>query len=381
MSVSSQNQPKHSISTSSNNNPISSSADSHSQLPTVASNSETQATPTLSRTTSSRTSVPIAPKTSGEGETLPQPIPPPKPLSSAKQPSSTIVPPSLQKRPAGPSRDTGDDTFPRLPDDHHHRETPTLSVVQADSPQEAVENKPRAKLSDRVGLVQSVGTSSFVSLIDFDTSPLYYPTASTAPSMVKASSNMEEERRMEAQSGHSFSQIQYSQRDSGGMVPPNEPHCPEPLTTRQTEIPPSGQATATGVLPSIYFPPGTGFLLTPIPPGDPADSVRQAAGINQTGFQHGHGPNLEHASPPPPYEQREARSVTSVAQEGSRPRAGVPTEVRDEPNKSSGKKYPIFCSPPLSSQHHCSITRSITGSSSTERFVESEGQSPQQSFG
>ena len=352
VSLSSQNQPKHGIGASPNNNPTSSSADPHSQLPTVVSNSETHATPTLSRTTSSRTSAPIARKPSGEvrkeGETLPKPIPPPKPLPSAKQSSSTLVPPSSQKRPAGPSRDTGDDTFPRLPDDHHHGETPTLSVVQADSPQEAVENKPRAKSSDRVGLVQSVGTSSFVSLIDFDTCPLYLPTASMAPSMVKASSNMKEERRTEAQSGHSFSQPQYSQRDSGGMVPPNEPHRPEPLTTSQTEIPPSGQATATGVLPSMYFPPGTGFLLTPIPPGDPADSMRQAVGINQTGFQHGHGPNPEHASPPPPYEQGEDPSVISV-QEGSRPRARVPMEPRDGAKKLPGKKYPIFSSPPLNS--------------------------------
>jgi len=351
VSLSLQNQPKHGIGTSPNNNPTSSSADPHSQLRTVASNSETHASPTLSRTTSSRASAPIARKPSREvrkeGETLPKPIPPPKSLPSVGQPSSTTLPPSSQKRPAGSSRDTGDDTFSRLPDDHHCGETPTLSVVQADSPQEAVENKPLAKSSDRVGLVQSVGTSSFVSLIDFDTCPLFYPTASTAPSMVKASFNMKEERRTEAQSGHSFSQLQYSQRDSGGMVPPNEPHRPETLTTRQTEIHPSGQATATGELPSIYFPPGTGFLLTAIPPGD---RVRQAAGINQTGFQRGHGPNSEHLSPPPPYTQKEAPSATSVAQEGSRPQAGVPTEVRDEPNKSSGKKYPIFSSPPLSSQ-------------------------------
>jgi len=170
VSLSSQNQPKHGIGTSPNNNPTSSSADPHSQLPTVASNSETRASPTLSRTTSSRASAPIARKPSREvqkeGETLPKPIPPPKSLPSVGQPSSTTVPPSSQKRPAGSSRDIDDVTFSRLPDNRHRGEPPTSSVVQAGSPQEAVETKLPAKSSDRVGLVQSVGTSSFVSLIE-----------------------------------------------------------------------------------------------------------------------------------------------------------------------------------------------------------------------
>ena len=170
VSLSPQNQPKHAIGTSPNNNPTSSSADSHSQLPTVASNSEIRAAPTLSRTTSSRTSAPIAPKTSREvrkeEETLPGPIPPPKSLPSVGQPSSTTVSLASQKRPAGSSRDTGDDPFLRLPDDRHHGETPTPSVGQASSPQGAVENKLPMKSSDRVGLVQSVGTSSFVSLTE-----------------------------------------------------------------------------------------------------------------------------------------------------------------------------------------------------------------------
>jgi len=170
VSLSLQNQPKHGIGTSPNNNPTSSSADPHSQLRTVASNSETHASPTLSRTTSSRASAPIARKTSREvrkeGETLSKPIPPPKPLPPVEQPSSTTLPPSSQKIPTGSSRDTGDDTFSRLPDNRHHGETPTSSVIQAGSLQEAVENKNPAKSSDRVGLVQSVGTSSFVSLIE-----------------------------------------------------------------------------------------------------------------------------------------------------------------------------------------------------------------------
>ena len=164
VSLSPQNRPKHAIGTSPDNNPARSSADSHSQLPTVASNSEIHTTPTLSRTTSSRASAPIAPKTSREvrkeGETLPGPVPPPKSLPSIGQPSSTTVPPSSQKRPAGSSRDTGDGTFSGLPDDRHRGETPTPSVVQAGSPQGAVENKLPARSSDRVGLVQSVGTSS-----------------------------------------------------------------------------------------------------------------------------------------------------------------------------------------------------------------------------
>ena len=352
VSLSPQNQPKHAIGTSPNNNPTSSSADSRSQPPTVASNSEIHAAPTLSRTTSSRTSAPIAPKTSREvrkeGETLPGPIPPPKSLPSVGQPSFTTVPPSSQKRPAGSSRDPSDDTFSKLPDDRHHGETPTSPVVQAGSPQDAVENKPRAKSSDRVGLVQSVGTSSFVSLIDFVTCPLYYSTAPTAPSTIKVSSNMKEERGTEAHSGHSF--LQHSQRESGGMVPLNEQHRPEPLTTRQTEIPPSRQATATGVPSSLYVPPGMGLLVTPIPPGDIADSImRQASSVNQTGSQHEHDPNTESPSPPPSCPPREAPSVTSVGQEGSRPRTGVPTEVRDKPKKRPGKQYPIFSSPPLNS--------------------------------
>ena len=338
----------HAIGTSPNNNPTKSSADHHSQLATVASDSEIRAAPSLSRTMSSRASAPIAPKTSREdrkeGETLPRPIPPPTSLQSDGQPSSTTVPLASQKRPTGSLRDTGDDTFSRLPDDRHHGETPTPSVVQADSPQEAVENKPGAKSSDSVGLVQSFGTSLFA-LIDFATCLLYYPTARTAPSMVKVPSNTKEERRTQAQSGHSISQLQHSQRESGGVVSPNEQHRPGPLT-KQTETPSSGLAIATGVSSSFYVPPGMGLLVTTIPPGD-LPIFAQAAGVNQTGLQHGRGRD---PSPPPPYEQREAPSVISDVQEGSRPKAGVPAEIRDEPNKSSGKKCPIFCSPPLGSQ-------------------------------
>jgi len=127
-------------------------------------------------------------------------------------------------------------------------------------------------------------------------------------------------------------------------VPPNEQHRPEPLTTGQTEMPPSGQATATGVPSLFYVSPGNGLLVASVSPSDLpgfVDRMRQAAGVNQTGPQHGHSPNPEPLSPPPPYKQKEEPSVTSVAQEGSRPRAGVPTEVRDGPNKSSGKKCPI----------------------------------------
>ena len=230
VSLSPQNQSKHAISTSSNNNPISSSADPHSQLVTVASDSEIRAAPSLSRSTSSLTSAPIAPKASREvgkeGETLPRPIPPPKSLQFVGQPSSATALLASQKRPTGSLRDTGDDIFSRPPDDRHHGETPATSVVQADSPREAAENKLRAESSDRVGLVQSFGTSSFVTLIDFDTCPLSsYLTARTAPSIVKVSSNtkeanMKEEYRTHAQSRHSISQLQHARRESW----PNEQH-------------------------------------------------------------------------------------------------------------------------------------------------------------
>jgi hypothetical protein len=228
-------QPKHVISTSPNNNPTSSSADPHSQLPTVARDSEICAAPSLSRATSSSASAPIAPKTSREvrkeEETPPRPIPPPKPSQSDGQPSSATVPLESQKRPTASLRDTGDDTLPRLPDDRHHGETPTLSLVQVDSSQEVVENTPRAKSS----LVQSSGTPSFVSLIDFDTYSLYYLIARTAPPMVKVSSNMKEKRGTQAQSGHTISQLQHPQGENGGVVPPNDRDRLDPLT-RQTEI-------------------------------------------------------------------------------------------------------------------------------------------------
>jgi len=159
---------------------------------------------------------------------------------------------------------------------------------------------------------------------------------------------MREERKTEAQSGHSISQLQHSQRESEGVVPPNGQH-----RLAQTEITSSGQATATTVSPSLHVSTGTGVLVIPIPSANlqnVVDSITgQAGGVNRTGVRYGHGPNPEPPSPPPPYEQREAPSVTSVVQEGSRPRAGVPTETRDEPKKLPGKKYPIFSSPSLNS--------------------------------
>ena len=164
--------------------------------------------------------------------------------------------------------------------------------------------------------------------------------------MAKGSSNMREERKTEARSGH-ISQLQHSQRESEGVVPPNGQH-----RLAQTEITSSGQATATALPPSLHISRGVGSIVIPIPSAslpNIVDSItRQAAGGSQTGFQYEHRPDPEPSSPPPPYKQREAPSVTSV-QEGSRSRAGVPTEPRDEPKKLPGKKYPIFSSPPLNS--------------------------------
>jgi len=160
---------------------------------------------------------------------------------------------------------------------------------------------------------------------------------------------MKEERKTEAQSGHSISQLQHSQRESEGVAPPNEQH-----RLAQTEITSSGQATATTLSPSLHVSTGTGtgVLVIPIPPANLQNVVNsitgQAAGVNQAGVQYGHRPNPEPPSPPPPYKRRETPLVTSV-QEGSRPRAGVPAEPHDEPKKLPGKKYPIFSSPPLNS--------------------------------
>lgn len=342
-------QPKHGIATSPNNNPTSSSADPHSQLPTMASDSAIRAAPSLSRATSPSASAAIAPKTSREvrkeEETPPRPIPPPKSSQSAGQPSSATVPLESQKRPTASLRDTGDDTLWRLPDDRHHGETPTSSLVQVDSSQEVVENTPRAKSS----LVQSSGTPSFVSLIDFDAYSLYNLTARTAPPMAKVSSNMKEKRGTQAQSGQTISQLHHSLGENGGMVPPNDQDHLDPLTG-QTEMPSSGQPTATGVHVSIDVPLGMAVVVAPIAQGDPpifADNIkRPAPGVNQEGFQHGHGPKPEPASPPPPYEQGKMPSATPVVQEGSRPQAGFPTEASDAPKKLPGNKYPIFSSPP-----------------------------------
>ena len=143
---------------------------------------------------------------------------------------------------------------------------------------------------------------------------LYDPIARTEPSMITVSPNTREARGSQAQSSTSISQ-QRPQHES--RVPPNEQYRVDPLIARQTGIPSEPAAAVSG--PSQYkFVPVVTYV--PVSVDD--------------------SPSL------PPYE-RNAPQGARVSQEGT---PSSSSETRDVPNKSSGKWYPTFRSPLLSSQ-------------------------------
>jgi hypothetical protein len=141
--------------------------------------------------------------------------------------------------------------------------------------------------------------------------------------MTKASTNTREAHGPQAQPGRSISQ-QHSQPES--RVPPNEQYRMDPSIVRLTGVP--SEPAAAVSMPSSQFKsvPAVPLVMSvPVPVGD--------------------SPSL------PPYE-RSAPLRTTVSREGipSTSGGGIFSETRDEPNKPSGKKYPVLCSPLLSSQ-------------------------------
>jgi len=148
------------------------------------------------------------------------------------------------------------------------------------------------------------------------------PIARAAPPISKVSSNIGKERGSQAQLRHPISQGQHSRSESSGIVP-NQQHRTDPLITRETGLPSSEYATAIGAPSFPHFRAVVAYV--PVHP----DEIS----------------NPERSPPPPPY----VSPGVPVAQEGvpSRSGARMPTEVRDEPKKLPGKKYPIFSSPPF----------------------------------
>ena len=314
LSASTQSIPKHATGVLSKNNPTGSSADTNPRPPTEVGNSQIRVVSSFSRTMSSRVSAPIAPITSQDAqkkaETRPGPILPSK--SSIGQPLPATGPLVPQKEVyTGSPRKASNDATSRLPDDCHYVETHVPSVKQVYSPQGAVENKPQAKLSDGVGLAQPSSASSFVFSNRLCHSYLlYYPIARTEPSMITVSPNTREARGSQAQPSHSISQ----------QRPQPEQYRVDPLIARQTGIPSEPAAAVSGSSQYKFVPVVT---YVPLPVSN--------------------SPSL------PPYE-RSAPHGARVSQEGT---PSSSSEACDVPNKSSGKWYPTFRSPLLSS--HASL--------------------------
>lgn len=156
------------------------------------------------------------------------------------------------------------------------------------------------------------------------------PMAHAAPPTFKVSSNIGKERGSQPQHGHSISQPQHSQSESGGIVP-NQQHRTDPLITRETGLSSPGHAATVGVPPFQPFRPVIAYV--PVH----TDEVN----------------NPERSPPLPPYEP--GPPTVPVTQEGAPSRSGakIPSDARDEPKKLPGKMYP-------SSLCHLKLTGGIT---------------------
>ena len=172
--------------------------------------------------------------------------------------------------------------------------------------------------------------------------------ALTAPTIVKAPSNLKYVHAPWSQHSLLPSESQSFQSENRG-VHPNEEHRTGPNAMTQGDIPLQELPASTGSS-QFYLQPVSGFFLTPVPSGT---LPFHGAGIinldiaNVLPDAHHHGSSL----PPPPYEPKTPPGIALTQAEpssSSRPSAGVSGDVRNASGTASGSVSYIFSLPPLS---------------------------------
>ena len=172
--------------------------------------------------------------------------------------------------------------------------------------------------------------------------------ALTAPTIVKAPSNLKDVHAPWSQHSLLPSESQSFQSENRG-VHPNEEHRADPNAMTQGDIPLQELPTSTGSS-QFYLQPVSGYFLTPVPSGTLPFHGAGVINLNIANVPPD-AHHLGYSLPPPPYEPKTPPGIALTQAEpssSSRPSAGVSGDVHNTSGTASGSISYIFFLPPLS---------------------------------